>query len=77
MLKLVWWKRKKKNEKDGFKEDHGWVISAVYDAVAKTTFLVLLDAELMLLSLEAPPLLPPPNCCTYFCFNPCTLNIGN
>ena len=35
----------KKNEKDGFKEDHGWVISAVYDAVAKTTFLVLLDAE--------------------------------
>ena len=25
--------------------DHGWVISAVYDAVAKTTFLVLLDAE--------------------------------
>ena len=34
-----------KNEKKQFKEDHGWVISAVYDAVKKTTFLVILNAE--------------------------------
>ena len=31
--------------KKQFKEDHGWVISAVYDAVKKTTFLVILNAE--------------------------------
>ena len=32
-------------EKQHFKEDHGWVIAAVYDAIKATTFLVILDAE--------------------------------
>ena len=34
-----------KNEQLHFKEDHGWVIAAVYDAIKATTFLVILDAE--------------------------------